>query len=266
MQKVSAKAIAVRKPIFEFDFSICTLVNNRQEHGEMMDSFEKAGFSSGNCEFLYIDNTEKNNFDAYAGLNVMLQRARGKYVILCHQDILLKFDNRERLEQRISELEALDPKWVVAGNAGAAGPNHIVYKVAYPDGSVANKGSFPLKAQSLDEHFLLVKNGSGVSLSGDLYGFHLYGTDICLQAALKGYNSYVIDFLLLHKSRGNPDQSFDECLKNLVKKYNRFFRSRWIQTTVAAFYLSGTGGTQFNNNAMSLFGIRMWNGLKKRLR
>lgn len=266
MQEPLSQAKAVQGQSFPFDFSICTLVTNQVEYGEMLASFEKADFSSPTCEFLYVDNTRGNTFDAYAGLNVLLQQAQGKYVILCHQDILLKFDRRDRLEQKVSELAVLDPKWAVAGNAGAAGPNHIVYKVAYSDGTVASKGKFPLQAQSLDEHFLLVKNGCGVSFSDDLTGFHLYGTDICLQAAMKGYNSYVIDFLLLHKSKGNPDYSFDQCQKNLVNKYNRFFRSRWVQTTVTSFYLSGTSGIQLSNNPVSLFGIRMWNGLKKRLK
>jgi hypothetical protein len=266
MKEPLTQAKAVQRQSFPFDFSICTLVNNQVEYREMLASFDKAGFSTTTCEFLYIDNTRENTLDAYSGLNLLLQQAQGKYVILCHQDILLKFDNRERLEQRISELAALDPKWAVAANAGAAGPNHIVYKVAYPDGTVASKGKFPLLAQSLDEHFLLVRNGCGLSFSDDLVGFHLYGTDICLQAAIKGYNSYVIDFLLLHKSKGNPDHSFSQCQKNLVEKYNRCFRSRWVQTTVTSFYLSGTSGVQLQNNPVSLFGIRMWNGLKKRLK
>jgi len=264
MQELLAQATSVKERIFQVDFSICTLVNNKQEYEEMMASFVEAGFSLSTCEFLYVDNSGKNQFDAYAGLNIMLQRARGKYVILCHQDILLNVDKRDKLEQRIAQLDTLDAKWAVAGNAGAAGPNYIVYKVAYPDGTIENKGKFPLKAQSLDEHFILVKNIAGLSFSNDLSGFHLYGADICLQAAAKGYNSYVIDFQVWHKSRGNPDKSFHQCKENLIRKYNRLFRARWVQTTTTSFYLSGSSVVKLNKNPFSLFCIRMWNGLKKR--
>jgi len=265
MQELLAQATPVQERVFSLDFSICTLVSNRQEYKEMMTSFVEAGFSLSTCEFLYVDNSNKNQFDAYAGLNIMLQRAKGRYVILCHQDVLLSFDKRDRLEQRIAELHALDAAWAVAGNAGAVGPNYIVYKVSYPDGTLKNKGKFPLEAQSIDEHFMLVKNAAGLSFSADLSGFHLYGVDLCLQAAAKGYKSYVIDFHVLHKSRGNVDNNFRRCRKNLVKKYSHYFRSRWIQTPSTSFYLSGSLVIKVNKNPISLFCIRMWNGVKKRM-
>ncbi|MEX2592692.1 MAG: hypothetical protein WD426_07950 [Anditalea sp.] len=266
MQGLLAQATSVEKEIFEFDFSICTLVNDKQEYKEMIVSFVEAGFSLPTCEYLYIDNSVENKFDAYSGLNILLQRAKGKYIILCHQDILLDFDKRKELEQRIHELQVLDPKWAVGGNAGAAGPNHIVYKVTYSDGITMSKGKFPLKVHSLDENFILLKNAAGLSLSADLSGFHLYGVDICLQATARGYPCYVIDFNILHKSRGNPDESFQVCKKNLIQKYNFLFRNRWIQTTTTCFYLSGSMLGKFNENAVSLFCIRMWNGLKKRIK
>jgi len=265
MQQLLRHTRAVHKQSYFYDFSICTLVTRLQEYEQMVASFVQAGFSPTTCEFLYADNTQANAFDAYSGLNTMLQQAKGKYVILCHQDILLEFHRREELEQRIEELHALDPTWAIAGNAGAAGPNHIVYKVSYPDGTFANKGKFPVKAQSLDEHFIVVKNGLGINLSADLNGFHLYGADICLQAEVKGYSSYVIDFHLLHKSRGNPNESFQQCEKNLIGKYSQFFRPRWIQTTTTLFYLPRDPANRSSYKGVSLFLIRMWNGLKKRI-
>lgn len=265
MQELLAQAKSVEKEIFEYDFSICTLVNDKHEYQQMIASFIEAGFSFSSCEYLYIDNSEQNKFDAYSGLNLLLQRAKGKYVILCHQDILLHFDKRKKLEQCIQELYEIDSEWAVGGNAGAAGPNHVVYKVTYPDEVLMAKGKFPLKVQSLDENFMLIKNGAGLSFSANLSGFHLYGVDICLQAAAKGYNCYVIDFNLLHKSRGNPDGSFQICRDNLIQKYNRFFKNRWIQTTTTCFYLSGSRIGKLNENVVSLFCMRMWNGLKKRL-
>ena len=264
MQGLIAEATPVRKKIYEFDYTIGTLVTDKREYEEMMDSFVKAGFGLDSCHYFYIDNSGENQFDAYSGLNMLLQQAQGEYVILCHQDILLSFDQRPELEHQIQQLREMDPNWAVAGNAGAAGPNHIVYKITYPDGTFMSKGNFPLLAQSLDENFLLLKNLQGLSFSADLTGFHLYGADICLQAVAKGYHSYVIDFNVLHKSRGNPDESFVICKKNLVKKYNHLFRDRWIQTTTTCFHLSGSLTGFVNNNALSLFCIRMWNGLKKR--
>src|SRR5690606_10227683 len=108
MQELLAQATSVKERIFQVDFSICTLVNNKQEYEEMMASFVEAGFSLSTCEFLYVDNSGKNQFDAYAGLNIMLQRARGKYVILCNQELLINDYQRDKLAHRITHQFSLD--------------------------------------------------------------------------------------------------------------------------------------------------------------
>ncbi|QEC51994.1 hypothetical protein EDD80_111112 [Anseongella ginsenosidimutans] len=251
---------------YSFRYSICTLVSKKDEYFEMVASFLEAGFNPASCEYLYIDNTHGNSYDAFAGLNCFLRKARGKYIILCHQDVLLNFDKRDALEQRLAELDALDPQWGLCGNAGAAGPNYIVYRISYPGGLTQSKGKFPEKVHSLDENFILVKNEAMLALSNNLRGFHLYGTDICLQAAMRGYNAYVVDFHLTHKSRGNPDGQFRSIRRALIKKYNTLFRSRWIQTTNTSFYLSGSRAGRMAGNGLFLFFSRMWHGLKKRLK
>ena len=68
-------------------YSICTLVNNMAEYEGMLASFKNKGFIDRNAEFLHINNIDSNQYDAYKGLNHMLNIARGAYVILCHQDI-----------------------------------------------------------------------------------------------------------------------------------------------------------------------------------
>ena len=128
-----------------------------------------------------------------------------------------------------------------------------------------SKGNFPLKVQSLDENFILVKNNANLSFSSDLYGFHLYATDLCLNAELNGYSAYAIKFNITHKSRGNKNQDIFLLRKIIKKKYNYFFRSRWIQTTCTTFYLTGSKFKYLFENSLALFLVRMWNGLKKRL-
>jgi hypothetical protein len=46
--------------------------------------------------------------------------------------------------------------------------------------------------------------------------------------------------MLTHKSRGNVDASFSETLKRVKKKYVQFLKGRYINTTIARFYLSGS--------------------------
>ena len=233
----------INHTVYLYRYSICTLVTHRQEYLEMLDSFITAGFTDADCEFLLIDNREANLMDAYDGINQFLHNAKGEYVIICHQDVILtKTSTRQILEQQINEITSLDPKWAVLGNAGASARlyNRLAINIAYPNGFVDKKGTLPQQVYSVDENFIITKNSANLSLSGDIGGYHLYGLDICHIANALGYNAYVIAFLLIHKSTGNVDDSFTQTLKKVKKKYVTFMKARYINTTIAKFYLSGS--------------------------
>ena len=249
----------------QFEFSICTMVTRQKEYGEMLSSFKEKGFDDTNSEFIYVDNSKENSLDAYTSTNLFLRQARGKYIIICHQDILLHSDGISELRSIVEDLIHIDPKWAICGNAGAVAPNHIVYHITYPDGTFMKKGNFPIKVQSLDENFLVVRNSANLRVSSDMVGFHLYATDLVLQAELNGFTSYVIPFNLIHKSRGNKNAEFFKLKKQLSRKYNHYFRSRWIQTNSTVFHLSGNLTGRLLGNKFFLFFVRMINGLKKRM-
>ncbi|WP_443936972.1 hypothetical protein [Pedobacter sp. MW01-1-1] len=260
--------LTIAQPIsrleYSFEFSVCTLVTRKDEYEEMLQSFNSKGFTKEKCEFLFADNTQSNHFDAFEAINLFLRQAKGKYLIICHQDVLVNKDGYKELKSCITELNGIDSTWGVCGNAGAPGPNHIVYHISYPNGTFMNKGNFPLKVSALDENFLLIKNEAQLKVSNNLKGFHLYATDLVLQAELNGFSSYVIPFNLTHKSRGSKDASFYILRKEFIKKYNHFFRPRWIQTNSTVFHLAGSFIDKLLGNPISLFFVRMWNGLKKR--
>ena len=223
---------------YKYQYAICTLVTNWEEYGRMLDSFIVAGFTTDDCEYRYADNTNGNSFDAYQGINQFLQNADAKYIIICHQDILLKFDKRSDLDHRLADLDRLDNNWAVVGNAGTSNLYLESMKITYADMTCVEKGVLPSKARSLDENFLLVKKSANLALSGDLSGFHMYGTDICMIAECLGYTAYAIEFNVMHLSKGKMDTSFYELSNKLERKYSNFFRSRYIKTTVTRFYLS----------------------------
>lgn len=233
------KNIEEKEP-FSVRFSICTLVSKPTEYKEMLDSFLLAGFNPETCEYLCIDNSQSNKLDAYAGFNRFLRKAKGKYIILCHQDILLHNHTINDLESRIQELDVLDANWGIIANAGGINLKYVAKHMTQTPGPGAFESHLPLKAQSVDENFILVKNEANLALSHDLHGFHMYGTDICLIAETLGFNTYIVDFHLTHKSGGNIDKSFDELRSALLVKYRRAFRSRFISTTITRLYLSGS--------------------------
>lgn len=209
----------------------------------MLQSFIQAGFTETICEFLYIDNIAQNTFDAYQGLNYFLQEAHGELIIICHQDVLINLHRIENLENRIAEIEKLDPTWAILSNAGGIENNlyqRVSVHINYANNFKQTAGELPQKVCSVDENFIVIKKVANLALSSNLSGFHLYGLDLCLIAELLGFNAYAIDFLLTHKSYGNPDKSYAIVLQSLKQKYFYFMRSRQILTTFADFRLSGS--------------------------
>ena len=219
-------------------YSICTLVTDHREYAEMVQSFRNGGFD-GDCEYLYLDNSQGNRFDAFAGGNIFLREAAGEFIIMCHQDIVLLKDDRRALERRLSELDEIDPAWALCGNGGGTPAREIVIRVSDPHGENQAWGEFPARATSLDENFIVIRRDANLCLSHDLCGFHLYGADLCILADVVGRSAWIIDFHLRHKSSGRLDCKFWDAKSNLEGKYRRAFRARRIRTTVTELRVGG---------------------------
>lgn len=220
-------------------FTIGTLVTDWSLYQEMRNTFTNNGFDD-DCEYIVIDNTQSNRLDAYQGLNDILSKARGDYVILCHQDVTLDTHDRQDLEKIIADLEAIDGNWAVAGNAGFSSYRRMHACITDKFGHF-DSPDLPQKVHSLDENFMILKAKAGVRFSRDVSGFHLYGTDICLIAEIMGYSSYVIGFHLEHHGSAHKGPAFDHSLKSFVAKWNRALRDRPVQSPSASLYLSGSG-------------------------
>ena len=222
-----------------FAFSICTLVTRPDQYAGMRRSYHAAGFGE-DCEFLCIDNSQGNVYDAFSGYNAFLVEARGEHVILTHQDIELSFDDRTILEERLRDLDARDPDWGVCGNAGGVAVGEVALRISDPHGDNQVRGTLPQRVFTLDENFMVARRSANLCLSNDLTGYHMYGSDLCVMADAKGNHCWVIDFHLRHLSGGTLDNSFNVSTEAFERKWARAFRSRWIQTTVVAIFLSGT--------------------------
>lgn len=233
-----AKSPAAGQPLF----TICTIVTNPDEYAQMRQSFAEHGFTDGTTTFLFADNSNGNAFDAYEAYNIFLSEARSRYIILCHQDIVLLEDGYRELVAALEELNSRFPSWGLCGNAGA-GQNGVL-SVRISDPHVQNNaegGPFPVPVVALDENFIVVRRDANLAVSHDMSGFHLYGADLCIIADVLGRTAYVIDFHLLHKSGGKLDGSFYDTRDRLAAKYRRAMRPRWIEvTTRQPFFVSGS--------------------------
>lgn len=235
-------------------YSICTLVTKHNEYLEMVESFQSKGFNGADCEYLFLDNCISNQYDAFTGYNLFLQTARGRYIILCHQDVILIKDDRIKLDKLIAELDNHDSNWGLLGNAGGEFLGQLAIRITdrfYGENRLL--GNLPARVYSLDENFIIVKKSANLALSRDIAGYHLYGTDLCILGDILGYNAYVIDFHLFHKGHGKIDADFYKVLELLLQKYRHAFRWRYIQTTCTTLFLS--------NSRVALYFLNKWRAL-----
>ncbi|HTL10098.1 MAG TPA: hypothetical protein VL307_17610 [Chitinophagaceae bacterium] len=215
----------------------------------MKTSFEERGFTD-DCEYLIADNCQGNQFDAYSAIRHFLQQARGKYLIIVHQDVRC-LDNREQLTHCLAQLTAMDTRWAVCGNAGCMGYHEDLMHINIA-GKIVTSRNLPGQVSSLDENLLIVNADARLTLSADLRGFHLYGTDICIIAHLLGYTCYVIPFMVKHLSFGNL-KDLKKHIHLFTDAYGKKLQSRFIATTCTKFYIGDSVFTTRLLNAAPFF-------------
>lgn len=222
-------------------FSICTMVTNWEEYGEFVSSLVDHEFTEACCEFIVVDNSEVNSADAYCALNEFLQASSARYIMLCHHDIVLLEDDLNHLLKILHQLDSIDPNWALCGNAGYTDRGRPAFNLSHPLGIAISGEPYPSKVVSLDENFIIARREANLALSRDLGGFHHYGADLCIIADVLGWNAYVIDFKLHHKSVGTVDDRYRSSRLRILTKYRRAFRPRWLYVPVRQpFFLTGS--------------------------
>ena len=238
MHVITPKDITYNEKLYPVKYSFCTFVTRKNQYKEMLETILNAGFDENNSEFLVIDNSEKNVFEAFRGIKHFLERAQGQYIILCHQDLLFIHDCEEDLNRKLKDLDELDPEWIIAGNAGAAVFGERSICITHHNGEIENTQNFPFRAKSIDENLVILNHKWSPTISIDLNGFHLYGTELCKVANLSGHAAYVIDFHIKHMGAGLMGDGFFKEKEQMRKKYARKLKTDFIQTSCTRIVLT----------------------------
>jgi hypothetical protein len=244
-ERVGAKDV-LQETRTRYVYSICTMVTDYSEYLEMCLTFSRSGFDKADCEYLYIDNSNRQTMDGFSGMNFFLNNAAGDYIILCHQDVRLDFDRREKLDEVIQSLAKRDPNWALCGNSGGIRPGRMAIRITDPHGADQRRGELPARVVSLDENFIVVRRSANLALSRDLSGLHLFGIDLCVIADILGWNAYVVDFHLHHLSGGgrvNRSSRVDYAKlvpqrKQMIERYRRKLSDRLIKSPSTIVYLT----------------------------
>jgi hypothetical protein len=128
-------------------------------------------------------------------------------LVFAHQDVFFPDGWFARLEAACRRLDALDPSWAVAGLCGMTRDGQFIGHLWDAGLGSLCGGPFdpPREVASLDEVVLIVRRASGILFDPQLPSFHLYGTDIVLEARKAGMRSYVLDLPLIHNSKPSVD-------------------------------------------------------------
>ncbi|MDR3710322.1 MAG: hypothetical protein P4L33_18650 [Capsulimonadaceae bacterium] len=220
-------------------FLICTVANKETEFASMKRSFIDAGFDEASCNYRLYSNFDKNHHDCYEAINDALDDATERYVIFAHQDVRIRREHgAQHLLGLLASLEKRDAQWAVAGNAGIGLDYESVRRITDPHGIDQQVGTLPSQVMSLDENILIVRTLSGIRCSKQLSGFHLYATDLCLNASVKGLSAYVIDFHLVHLSGGTISQEFVTSRLQFQQRWSQVYIFRYVRTPSTMLFLS----------------------------
>ena len=147
---------------------------------------------------------KRNAPSAAMAYNAAMAECTGDVVVFAHQDVFLPTGWAKKLSHGIERLTERDPQWGVAGVYGVTtygkGAGYV-----YSTGLrrfVGRPLSEPIQVRSLDEMLLILRRSADLRFDERLPGFHLYGTDICLEAEVQGMRNYALPCFALHNSCG----------------------------------------------------------------
>lgn len=149
---------------------------------------------------------ERDSSCAARAYNRGIEKAKADVVVFAHQDVYLPSGWIQNVFQSIERVERAGYTWGVLGVFGV--PNEspsLPGGFCYSTGLQKLLGApfvAPMPARTLDELVLIVRRSSGLRFDVQLPGFHLYGTDICLQATTAGLKNFIVPAFCIHNTNG----------------------------------------------------------------
>jgi hypothetical protein len=148
---------------------------------------------------------EWGHANAGAAYNAALAHAQAEFLAFVHQDVYLPAGWDLRLRTAIEQLENMQAPWAVLGVWGITNAGQFCGNAWCTGGNHHHAGLPGLhEVASIDEIVIVLKRSTGLRFDQDLPGYHLYATDIVLEARRRGLKSLVFDGPVIHNSRANP--------------------------------------------------------------
>ncbi len=173
-----------------------------------------------------------NETSAASAYSRAMKTATSEVLVFAHCDVYFPQGWFKRLAWETDRLCRIDPEWAVAGVISITAFGELVGRIF--DTSLEpffreNSGVFgkalaaPVPIVSADELTLIVRRSTGINFDPLLPEFHLYGTDIVLEAERNGRNSYGLDMPLIHNAKAQLrlGRDYGRAYKYMVQKWHR---------------------------------------------
>jgi hypothetical protein len=145
---------------------------------------------------------QRGHSSAAAAYNSAIDQAKTDLLVFAHQDVYLPESWNNELCRHVDAISASDPNWGVLGVWGMNGSGQGVgfLYCGYTKSILGSAFDGAMEVQSLDEVVLIFRKATGLRFDAALGGFHMYGTDICLQASAQSRKSYAVAAFCVHNS------------------------------------------------------------------
>ncbi len=177
------------------------------------------------------------------GLNAGIGRARGDLVVLVHQDVYLPKGWVRRLSAQWRRAQRSGGTVGLAGVFGVADrrvPFDAIGHVVHRERLLAH-GTLPADVDGLDELLMVVPRGTTLRADPAL-GWHLYGTDLALQAHRADQRVVVLDALCHHNSlTGRVPVGYRASERVLAQKWRATLPIHTNLSSIGEWLLDGSG-------------------------
>ena len=215
--------------------SIVVAVNNRQILQSNL--LRSPALADPRCPHQII--IRENFATAGAAYNSGLDEAVNDLVVFIHQDMYLPADWVHNVVASIRALEASGENWGVVGCSGVTRERRAGLGQIYSTGLgvIGMPLQQPTPVDTLDEIVLVIRKSRGLRFDPDVPGYHMYGTDICLEARSRGMRSFSIQAFCVHNTRQILDlpSDFKVAYRYIKRKWRRYMPIYTTCTVVERF-------------------------------
>jgi hypothetical protein len=162
-----------------------------------------------------------------------METASAETLVFTHADVYFTEGWFNRLAWEVERLGRLDHDWAVASVSGVTPSGEWVGRIwdcslaplfarLYKNSGIYGKAlAAPVQIASLDESAFIVRRAAGITFDSNIPDFHLYGTDLVLEAERRGKRSYGLDMPILHNAKPGLQLSpeFIQSYKYMARKW-----------------------------------------------